>query len=233
MKYIPKELKNEPQCLRDYRLTEGANYQSIKGLNEALLDEQGAICAYCMRRISKKENKIPQVGVEHILPQESYSDKQLDYRNLVAVCNGVFGDSNHCDKTETYSWQGIKKRGKIDGKVVLQKLYPTNPDCEKLIEYNSNGTLKSKLNDPIVEEDILKLNLNDEKIKGYRRNTIDVAREKLKQTKRTKMGKTWTLRDFEKAITFWSSRNDKLMYLPFCQIAIWYLRNEARKAVYN
>jgi uncharacterized protein (TIGR02646 family) len=229
MKYIPKELKNEPSCLRDYRLTEGAKYQSITGLNEALLNEQGAICAYCMRRISidfKRYNVktyIPQVGVEHIASQESYPDKQLDYRNLVAVCNGLLGEANHCDKTEEYTWQGSKKKGKINGKVTLEKLYPTNPDCEKLIGYNANGLLKSVNNDEMVEEDILKLNLNDEKLKGYRRNTIDAARTRLKQNKRLT---TWTQRDFEKEIEFWSSKspkNGQLTYQPFCQIALWYL----------
>lgn len=240
MKYIPKELKNEPSCLRDYRLTDGAKYKSIKGLNEALLGEQGAICAYCMRRISvdykwyyNETVYIPQVGVEHISSQESYPDKQLDYRNLVAVCNGIFGEANHCDKTEEYTWQGIKKRGKIDGKVSLQKLYPTNPDCERLIEYNANGLIKSVPNDEVIEEDILKLNLNDEKLKGYRRNVIDAARVRLKANKKLT---TWTRRDFQKEIAFWSSKslkNGQLVYQPFCQIAVWYLMKESAKPVYN
>ena len=234
MKFIPKELKNEPFCLRDYRNTEGAKYQSISGLNEALLVQQGHICAYCLRRISvvfkrySETSYLPQVGVEHIESQESYPDKQLDYRNLVAVCNGCFGEANHCDKTENYTWQGIKKRGKIDGKVTLQKLYPTNPDCEKLIEYNSNGLIKPLNDDERVAEDILKLNLNDDKIKGYRRNTIEVARERLKKNKRTA---AWTQRDFQKEIDFWSSKNEEGKYQAFCEIAVWHLRVLSQKTV--
>ena len=116
MKFIPKELKNEPSCLRDYRNTEGAKYQSISGLNEALLIQQGHICAYCLRRISvvfkrySETSYLPQVGVEHIESQESYPDKQLDYRNLVAVCNGCFGEANPAIKPKVTLGKASKNK---------------------------------------------------------------------------------------------------------------------------
>jgi uncharacterized protein (TIGR02646 family) len=239
MKFIPKSLKDEPACLREYRNTENAVYQPISGLNEALIEQQGHICAYCMRRISVDYKRysesvyIPQVGVEHLLPRESHKDKALDFNNLVAVCNGIFGHRNHCDKTETYDWLGIKKRGKIDGKVILQKLNPTNADCENLIEYNLNGLIKSVHDDEIVEEDLLKLNLNDEKLKSYRKNIIDVVKARLNRTKHGKTGKIFTKTDFEKEIDFWSLRNAENQFQPFCQIAIWYLRLKSAKSIYN
>jgi uncharacterized protein (TIGR02646 family) len=172
------------------------------------------------------------VGVEHLLPRETHSDKALDFNNLVAVCNGIFGHRNHCDKTETYNWLGIRKRGKIDGKVTLQKWYPTHADCENLIEYNLNGLIKSVTGDESVEEDLLKLNLNDEKLKNYRKNIIDVVKERLSRTQHGKKGKIFTKTDFEKEIEFWSLRNAENQFQPFCQIAIWYLRLKAAKSIY-
>jgi hypothetical protein len=55
MKFIPKNIKYEPTALQAHRNTEGSTYQSIKGLKEALLQEQGnpkrrqiqSIFSYC------------------------------------------------------------------------------------------------------------------------------------------------------------------------------------------
>ena len=192
-----------------------------------------------MRRISiiyKRYNEstfIPQVGVEHISSRDEFPQKQLDYSNMVAVCNGIFGLVNHCDKTDTYTWQGQKRKGKMHGKVSLLKLYPTNSDCETLIDYNSNGLIKSAKNDEQVEEDIMKLNLNDEKIKGYRRNTIDAAHQRLLNMKKTQAGKTWNQSDFQKEVVYWTHPNKDNKLKPFCQIAIWYLKNERQKSIYQ
>jgi hypothetical protein len=75
--------------------------------------------------------------------------------------------------------------------------------------------------------------LNDEKLKSYRRNMIDVAKARLNQTKHGKTSKIFTKTDFEKEIDFWSLRNAENQLQPFCQIAIWYLRLKAAKIIYN
>ncbi len=42
---------NEPLKWTEHKSTPGATYQRIPELADALLKEQGSICAYCMRRI--------------------------------------------------------------------------------------------------------------------------------------------------------------------------------------
>jgi len=56
MRYIPKKISNEPASLRATRLTDGANFDSTNksDIREALLKEQGYLCAYCMRRIENE-----------------------------------------------------------------------------------------------------------------------------------------------------------------------------------
>src|SRR5690606_4757453 len=129
MKYIPKDIKNEPTELRNYRIsTPNATYKgyidTIKDdnkerypLREALLKEQGYICAYCMGYISileRNENGKPKIEVEHFKPQSKYPNLDLRYENLLGVCNGLsftYPDNDavhHCDKTN-----GVN--GKIQG----------------------------------------------------------------------------------------------------------------------
>lgn len=63
-------------------------------LRKNLVDEQGKICCYCMRRISTNSSHI-----EHFLPKEIFTDKDLSYENLLASCNGegtvVFDDEEY------------------------------------------------------------------------------------------------------------------------------------------
>jgi uncharacterized protein (TIGR02646 family) len=226
MKFIPKNIKNEPPALRAHRKTEGSTYQSIKGLKEALLQEQGFLCAYCLRLIRPEQDKS---GVEHILPRATYPDKQLDYSNLVAVCSGDYGENAHCDKTEEYILNSRTYKGKMDGTITLTKLYPTNKEIERLIEYDTNGSIKPILQDSVVEEDLLKLNLNDEKYKSYRKIVMDAV---LRALIKLKPNKVWTKKDFESQIMLWETQKDG-KYKAFFPIAVWYLKNLASKPQYR
>jgi uncharacterized protein (TIGR02646 family) len=226
MRYIHKEIKNEPISLKNHRDTEGVTYESIKGLKDALLVEQGFLCAYCMRAISIA---LGMTGVEHILSREEFPEKQLDYHNLVAVCNGTYGNMPHCDKTKEYHFNAKKFDGKVNGKVQLAKLFPTNADCERLITYNSNGLIKSFNDDLNVEEDLLKLNLNDEKYKAFRKNKIDAARDRLIKSKPTK---EWRKKDFEREIEIWTTKKEG-KHIDFFPIAVWFLKTESLKAKYK
>ena len=63
-------------------------------LLEKLLEEQGHICAYCMRRIPEKR-KLPtgvaSVTIEHCFPRNPGTKEDigqgLNYRNMFAVCS--------------------------------------------------------------------------------------------------------------------------------------------------
>lgn len=78
-------------------------YESLRGepkrkVLEALLVEQGYLCAYCMCRIGTDGHP---ATIEHLIPQhptDSAVDGELslEYHNLVAVCDGRGGAT--CDK---------------------------------------------------------------------------------------------------------------------------------------
>ncbi len=90
----------EPKSLTEHRCHADACYENMPKearteLKNALLTEQGYICAYCMGRISENTMK-----VEHVASRKEVPAKQVDYSNLVACCRGNEGtprDQQHCD----------------------------------------------------------------------------------------------------------------------------------------
>ena len=82
----------EPPALIAYRKTQYATYDDMpKPVHDAvlrsLMQEQGYLCAYCMRRIPQK-GKTPPATIEHWDPQsKTCIAKALDYRNMLAVGN--------------------------------------------------------------------------------------------------------------------------------------------------
>ncbi len=106
---IPIVKKAEPKALtkakRDIKGTPDAafSFSSLRGddkskVLEALVREQGYLCAYCMCRIGADEH---QATIEHLEPQhpadaEPDGELSLAYENMVAVCDGRNGAT--CDK---------------------------------------------------------------------------------------------------------------------------------------
>jgi len=223
MKYIEKKQSHEPATLKEYReTTPNASYKGFVDqehkLKKALLKEQGALCAYCMRRISLKHNKAlkkPRVEVEHYLPQETHPDKDLDYNNMLGVCNGDLGHGEHCDKS--------KKEKK------LQTLNPLDKNCEKLVTYNSNGDIKAIADRKNVLSDIELLNLNDQNLIDARRNAIDLA---IKRMQRAYPLNQWTKALIQKEIDGWESRGQNGKLRPYCKIVVWYWKQQKRRNRY-
>ena len=89
MKFIVKN--NEPLAWRNYRNTEGVAFTAIKELKDALLEEQGHLCCYCLSRISFEKMK-----TEHWSPRTN-TNLVFNYNNLLAACTGNFCTGNHCD----------------------------------------------------------------------------------------------------------------------------------------
>lgn len=140
----------EPKEWTIYRKTQGVKFQSNPELIESLLEEQGYICAYCMRRIPRKDfinGKQTQEDhrIEHILSQKNHNEKRLDYSNIVICCPGYSGDY-HCDRS----------KGERD-----ISFSPTDKNFIDTIRYSINGEISStniKFNNEI--KDILNLNTN-------------------------------------------------------------------------
>ncbi|MGL5635556.1 MAG: hypothetical protein ACRDD0_01595 [Bacteroidales bacterium] len=161
------------QC--KYFLFTATNYKNQ--LRDVLIDEQNALCCYCMRRLFKDET----TTLEHIIPKSSDQDQlnsykadypnffnevvHLDlfvdtspfppyphsvaYQNLSASCNGILegGDDSSCCCNN--------KRG---NKVI----YPLflDPNIAISIKYTKLGIIISSPNNPTFEKTITNLDLN-------------------------------------------------------------------------
>ena len=115
-----------------------------------LLEEQGYLCAYCMRRIDESD-----ATIEHIKPQNICSRmEKLDYHNMLAVCPGNGTATNDADK------HCDKKRGSLRRELQpFLRLDVFKQGFSSLIQYSSHGTVFSS--DDALNEDInLRLNLN-------------------------------------------------------------------------
>lgn len=88
-------IRNTPDATFCYESLRG---ESKRKLLEALLAEQGHLCAYCMCRIGTDGHP---ATIEHLIPQHptdsaANGELSLAYHNLVAVCDGRGGAT--CDK---------------------------------------------------------------------------------------------------------------------------------------
>lgn len=180
------------------------------------------MCAYCNGRISNDWNSIlnkPKTGVEHYKSQEKHPHLQLEYGNMLGVCNGFSKENNqavqHCDAS---------RKGSDELTVD-----PLSISCEKSISYGSDGKIKST-NTAIQSDfdDILKLNIS--LLKRERRSIVDLV---VKKINRTNKHQSWTKAVIQKEINFWKQEEkleDGIIYLkPYCQVAIYYLNNKLRR----
>ena len=135
-------------------------------LRNDLVTEQGAICCYCMRRISPNKSII-----EHFKPRALRLDDELDYSNLFASCSGQENELSlslvHCDK---------RKENWFDERFPLL----TSADVEKVLHYRINGEVEPyhNSNHPMhsVELSIINhLGLNAPFLVRNRKNAYDVS----------------------------------------------------------
>lgn len=154
----------ETDKLLRYRQQEGASYEQMdkevkEELLEKLLEEQGHICAYCMRRIPERRalpNGVAPVTVEHWFPRNPESKEDigqgLNYRNMFAVCSGNRG----CGNKEGLTCDARRGNESI-------KVNPCDAETLRGITYTSSGRIQSS--DPEIDEDINeRLNLISESI---------------------------------------------------------------------
>ena len=211
MKFIEKNLKDEPKTLIAYRATPSASYAGFgdkgKLLKTALCKAQGYICCYCMRRIDENS-----MSVEHYIAQkhhelspfsiEIHRDNELKFTNLLAACNS-------------------KERGcsEIRGNKPLT-INPLNKNIEILLSFkniNYEYTTETVKHDI---ENILQLN-KDKKLEDARKVVLDNVRENL-----PKNSKEWTTSRLNKELEKWKNLDKNGRFRPFCQVAISYLNKK-------
>jgi uncharacterized protein (TIGR02646 family) len=218
MKYIRKDIKNQPKSLLQYKKFHIHTYEDYREKDElrlALLKEQGYICCYCMQRI--QEPTADKMVIEHFKPESIYNgqndkpDLTLDYRNLFASCQGgADGPKNlfHCDET--------KKNIEIS-------INPSDKKIMDFIKFGSDGRVYTdieKIDNEINE--VLRLNIQP------LRNARKAIWKSLDHAIQKEFGdKTVTKSFINQQLKHWSSGKT---FEPFCQVAIFYLQKKLPKA---
>jgi len=219
MKYIPKDIKNEPTSLKETRSTPGSTYGDCnrEDIRVALLKEQGYICAYCMKRIDNRVNDkgLPNTRIEHYQaqnPDEPQRDNelQMNFLNMLGVCDGREGKPKHdqtCDK----------RRGNDTLTIDPRKAF-----CEQLIAYG-DGTIYSD-NENIDQELNDVLGLNNQNLINERKYVRKKVRETLNSYKKNK-SQRWSKSDLTKELKIWKSQSN-YKYSEYCMVAIYYLEKK-------
>lgn len=191
----------EPKEWLEYRLTPGANFQSIPALREALLREQGHLCAYCMRRIDTRSMKI-----EHLACQSQYPEKQFEYNNLLACCSGESCGERHCDTS------------KGDRMLTIS---PLRPECIKSLSYSTTGILSSDR--PVWDREINEvLNLNIHILKDNRKAILQSLIHILRSI-------GYTSSALSRQLSRYQALDSSGKRKAYCGIAIWYLEKKLKQ----
>ena len=187
-----------------------------------LLQEQGYICAYCMRKIDEDN-----ATIEHIIGQQykDSSDKAIgkiedtNYSNMLAVCCGnSCQDDLHCDKS----------RARVQTTRPLLFVSPLNSTHMTNIKFSQSGVIyykelecnidkaKESEEDKEIRYDINKvLNLNCRNLVEQRGRIIHSIKSILK---RYKFDKT----KVKSELVGWQQPNSG--YKEFAQVAIYELQ---------
>jgi uncharacterized protein (TIGR02646 family) len=140
--------------------------QAIKNeVYEGLLKEQGYICCYCGRPISRRE-----CHIEHFRPKSVYKELTFEYTNLIASCQG-----EDEDRPRTPVHCGHKKHAWFSEELMVS---PLQEDCADYFKYSGFGEIlptEDKEKEAAAKETIRRLALHIDKLVKLRRAAIDAA----------------------------------------------------------
>lgn len=158
-----RRIRQTPDTLLSW---ENLDRHERKMVLRSLLDEQGCLCAYCMRKITEES-----AHVEHWIPQSVGAGcddpDSVDYGNLLAVCDGFEGNREGltCDRAR--------------GNVPLT-VNPLRPETLDSIRYQRDGRIRSDC--PAIEHDLNDtLNLNQRLLMRNRREAVRELEKMLKR----------------------------------------------------
>ncbi|MDZ7897366.1 MAG: hypothetical protein U5N85_04965 [Arcicella sp.] len=200
--------KTEPIEWTKKKLTPNfTKYSSIPELRDALLEEQGFICAYCMRSIPVKDfNEAETSKIEHIKSRSDLPDLQLDYNNMIICCPGSINGSSHCDKSKGHRSLSFSL---FDISVQSSIVYGTK-----------DGKIKSA-NATIDDEISSLLSLNNAMLKANRKETLSGILTILEKKK-------WKKAQIELKLVEWNKKENQRLK-PYCGVVIWYLEKKLRQ----
>lgn len=220
MRFIEKGY--EPREWSKHKSTPSATYAGAdtEKLRLALLEEQGYLCAYCMKRIvhvSRTDTaaKPTTTRIEHIKCQtvngKEDTSRSLDYSNMVLCCDG--GESLG------KAWYQCDKLKEDDG----ISFSPLDLNIVNMFSFKGDGSMKAittQLQEQIGSDTDEKqkgiLNLNNRILKRNRKVVLDALLIYLNK-------EGWTDPVFKKTRKQWFERDSNGTFKEYSQVVIAYL----------
>lgn len=202
--------QTEPREWTEYRSTSGVDYEAIPELRKSLLEEQGYICAYCMRRIPVKDKDSNEESrIDHLLSRKRHPDPEhkLGYTNMVICCPGAINSDFHCDKQ--------KGENDLSFDLFNDHFFTTLSYKSKTGQIESsdvayNGQMNNLLN------------LNNRLLMHNRQSALLGVISML-----NRIG--WTVTNITRQINQWDNQDTKGQYKEYNGIILWYLTKKLKQ----
>ncbi len=170
MKYINKSQEPEDftkwknQSNEDWQAT-WKNFQKPEKplVHKSLLEEQGFICCYCGKKITKDTSHI-----EHLKPRNQYPDLALEYGNVLASCE--------IDREEPPPIPVHCGHKKDDWYNKTLMVSPLDSNCADFFRYTEDGQIlatQDSNKQAAAQETITRLALNIDKLRRGRKKAIE------------------------------------------------------------
>lgn len=216
MKTITK--KNEPNSLTKHRANQPASYGNLPNADtrKSLLEEQGHICCYCMKRIPESQ-ATPSSKIEHFLCQDHNEKEELNYKNMLLACSGQEGSPLRLQTCDT-------RKGNQN---LTNSPYNSVRNIEDLIKYKPNGEIYSS-DDTFNTELETVLNLNVKNLKDNRRVVYEEVQNRIRQE-----GKRQGNLALKKK--FLETEKEKLLnlnrgkFLEYCMVGVYVIDKRLRR----
>lgn len=191
----------------------------LKDIRKQMWEEQGHLCAYCMKRIDEPRD----VRVEHYMPRHPQNEKEhnkkstLEFKWMLGVCHGnslqkgVRFEDTTCDV----------HRGNAE-----LTIDPFDENSVRKIKYRSDGYMYS--DDSEINRDVTKtLNLNCQAVSlpQTRKSTLQAAQKRIQKKCEGKSQDVF-MRELERT---YKSLVQERKRIPYCGIIISWLENKLKK----
>lgn len=224
MRWIQK--RQEPASLARYRQEEAAAWDGMRtnvkdDIRDALLLEQGHLCAYCMRwmywvkngpGVSGEDLSRRNMKIEHWKPRNLLGEaEKLDYQNMLGVCMGHFeGEEDTCDTSKG------RKAITVD---------PRRQDHIDQISYDmQGGRVLIQSEDSAIHKDLTEtLNLNANLLPENRHRAYKALRTAMEKAR--KEG-TFTAKWLEKARHHFETPGKGGKLPEYAGFLLWYLNDK-------
>ncbi len=222
MKQIVKG--QEPRSLVEHRASNGS-YENLpkNEVRESLLEEQGHICCYCMKRIPQKlkpeeiAKNYPKSKIEHVKCQSENTELVLTYTNILLACNGNHGSPQKMQTCDTFKGESDLSFNPAD----------TQRNIETLIRYRSNGEIFS--DDAAIDNELNNvLNLNTKDLVDIREVFYRDIQQRIIFEGKKRKGK-----DIQKR--FYETERKKLLtknngkFIPYCMVGVYLVDKRLKK----